>query len=181
MGGNMVIYQFSNLPQIFFVVLFAMLILVDIIICLVCFPILKLDCQLIFSSEARHKHCNSVKAVIALSLIVILIYSLCVTFFILGVNNILDYTCKLRNTNIEKCDTVTGRIESLELTPQYSRGANLVSYHISFMLENTVYYINTDVGVTLETIDEWNIGNCVTVYYQTNGDINEVIKVEKNP
>lgn len=165
----MVIYQFSNSTQIAFIVLFIILIVICTVIGVVCFPLLKM----ILCGE------NPIKPRILLSCICIPIYILCITLFILGIKNISQYYNATKNTNIEKCKVVSGEIVEIEKIPQYSRGADLTSYHLTFTIGNKIYYIDTDTGVDLQNIENWNIGEQVVVYYQIDNDKNEVIRVEK--
>ncbi len=165
----MIIYQFSNSLQIFFIVLFSILVLVSIIIGIVCIPLIKL----IFQSG------NPIKAKILLSPIVIAIYVFCVSLLILSVKNIPEYYSVIKNTDVDNCNVVTGEIEELEKIPQYARGANLVSYYLKFKIGDSEYYIDTAAGVTLENIDKWHEGDCITVYYQNTDGKNSVIRVTK--
>lgn len=164
----MVIYQFSNSTQITFIVLFIVLIVVCTVIGVVCFPLLKM----LFSIE------NSIKSRILLLCICIPIYIFCITLFTLSLKNLSQYYNMTKNTNIEKCNMVTGEIVELEKIPQYSRGADLTSYHVTFTIGNEIYYIDTDIGVDLQNIKKWNVGEKVLVYYQINNNKNEVVRVE---
>ena len=83
-------------------------------------------------------------------------------------------------TDVEKCSVVTGEIEELEKFPQYSRGADLTSYYLRFKIGDEEYYIDADVGVTVEYIDLWNEGDTITIYYQNINGKNSVIKAVKN-
>lgn len=67
----------------------------------------------------------------------------------------------------------------LEKIPQYSKGADLVSYHLKFRIGDSEYYIDTDVGVAFDDIDLWNEGDCIMVYYQTLGGKKAVILAMK--
>lgn len=163
----MIIYQFSNLPQICFIVLFVILIIVSIAISIFCFPLLKM---LLCNN-------NSIASRILLSCVCIPLYIFCITLFVLSMKNVVQYYNITKNTNLEKCDVVTGEIVELEKIPQYSRGSDLVSYHITFTIENEMYFIDKDIGVDLDNIKKWNVGEQVIVYYQTDQGKNEVIRV----
>ena len=81
--------------------------------------------------------------------------------------------------NADCCTVVTGKIEDLQKIPQYARGANLISYHLTFKINDSNYYINADVGVALENIDLWDEGESITIYYLNIDEKNVVIRAVK--
>ena len=167
----MIIYQFSNSIQIILIIFFSILLLVSIAGSILALPLVKL----VFQTG------NSIKAKILLLPIIIVIYLLCFSLLIFSAKSILQYYSVIRETNIDNCSVATGVIEELEKTPQYARGANLTSYHLKLKLGDSEYYIDTDVGVTLENIDLWNEGDCITIYYQNIDGKNSVVRATKEP
>lgn len=166
----MVIYQFSNFAQIFFIVLFSIILLAGLIIGIACIPLLK----------SLFRPGKSVKAkILLLSFVCVPIYALCITLIVAGIMNLPGYISMVKNTDLEKCSIVEGEIEEIISEPQYGRGADLVSYHIIFTIDGNMYYIDTDVGVLPENIEYWSIGESVKVYYQNSDNKNTVIRVEK--
>ena len=165
----MILYQFSNSIQIILIIFFSILLLVSIVASILALPLVKL----IFQSG------NPIKAKILLLPVIIVIYLLCVSLLIFSTKSILQYYSAIRYTNIDNCSVTTGEIEDLEKTPQYARGANLTSYHLKFRIGDSEYYIDTDAGVTLENIDLWNEGDCITIYYQNIDGKNSVIRATK--
>ena len=165
----MILYQFSNASHIFFIIIFTILLLACIVVTVACLPMIKL----LFQTG------NSIKARLLIFPIIFVIYFLCVSLFVFSIKNISQYASDVRNTNVNRCSVVTGEIEEFEIIPQYTRGANLTSYHVTFKINGLLYSIETDVGVTLENIDLWNIGDCVTVYYHNHDGKNLVVRVEK--
>lgn len=165
----MILYQFSNSIQIILIIFFSILLLVSIVASILALPLVKL----IFQGG------NPIKAKILLSPIIIVIYLLCVSLLIFSTKSILQNYSAIRETSIDNCSVTTGEIEDLDKKPQYARGANLTSYHLKFRLGDSEYYIDTDAGVTLENIDLWNEGDCITIYYQNVDGKNSVIRATK--
>lgn len=165
----MVIYQFSNVGQIAFICFFAAIIIISIVIGLLCLPMLKL----VFSSE------NSIKLNILLLFICIIIYVFVACGLILGVFNITKYGGYIRDTKLESCEIQKGEISKIITEPQLSRGADTVSYHIEFIVGETTFFINKDIGVPVQNIEHWKVGEQVTVYYRIEDNMNVAIRVEK--
>lgn len=167
----MILYQFSNAGHIFFIIIFAILLLASITVSMGCLPMVKL----LFQKG------NPAKAKFLLLPIIIVIYLLCTSLFVFSIKNISQCASDVRRTDVNRCSVVTGEIEDLEKIPQYSRGANLTSYHVTFKIDGSAYYIDTDIGVTLENIDLWNIGDRITVHYKNLDSKNVVVLVTKEP
>lgn len=165
----MVIYQYDNSIHIFFIILFSLLLLIGIVLGIANLPLLKL----IF------KRGNPVTAKVILLPIIIVISVLSISLIILSTKNISQYNADVKKMNCDCCTVVTGTIEDLQKSPQYARGANLTSYHLTFRIDDANYYINADVGVTLENIDEWGDGESITIYYLNIDGKNVVIRAIK--
>ena len=165
----MVIYQYNNSIQIFFIIFFLLLLLVGIAISIVNLPLLKLTFQ----------EGNPVKAKVFLLAIIMVISFFSISLIVLSTKNISQYYSDVKKINVDNCDVVTGKIESLLKTPQYARGANLTSYHLLFRINDSEYYIDADTGVALENIDLWNEGDYITIYYQNIDGKNVVVRAVK--
>ena len=165
----MVIYQYDNSIHIFFIILFSLLLLIGIVLGGANLPLLKL----IF------KRGNPVTAKVILLPIIIVISVLSISLIILSTKNISQYYADVKKMNCDCCTVVTGTIEDLQKSPQYARGANLTSYLLTFRIDDANYYINADVGVTLENIDEWGDGESITIYYLNIDGKNVVIRAIK--
>lgn len=165
----MILYQFSNFYQIVFIVFFSVLLIVSIAAGILFLPLVKLVFQ----------NGNPIIARISLLLIIIIVYLLCLSLSVFSIKNISQYYSMTRDIDIENCSVAIGEIEDLEKIPQYSRGANITSYYLKFRIDNLEYYIDTDVGVSLDYIDLWNEGDCITIYYQNIEGRNSVIRAIK--
>ena len=163
----MVIYQYDNSVHIFFIILFSLLLLIGIAVGVSTLPILKLFFQ----------RSNPLKAKAILLAIIVVISVLSISLIILSAKNISQYYADIKEIKVDNCDVVTGKIEDLKKMPQYARGANITSYHLTFRIDDSKYYIDADVGVTLENVDFWNEGECITVYYLNTDEKNVVIRV----
>ena len=167
----MILYQFSNSLQIILIIFFSILLLVSAVASIIALPLVKLFFQ----------GGNPIKAKFLLLPVIVVIYLVCISLLIFSTKNIIQYYSIVRETNIDTCSVTTGVIEDLEKTPQYARGVNLTSCHLKFRLGDSEYYIDTDVGVTLENIDLWNEGDCVTIYYQNIDGKHSVVRATKEP
>ena len=165
----MLLYQFSNYIQIIFVVLFSVLLIAATIASILSLPLIRL----LFQNN------NSFKARILLLPIIVVIYTLCISIIVFSAKNIPVYSSNIIATDIEDCYIIKGEIVELEKTPQYARGAVLVSYHIKFKIDNLILYINTDVGIPVDQIDLWNEGETITVYFKIINGKNIVIRAIK--
>jgi hypothetical protein len=85
----------------------------------------------------------------------------------------------MQNTQLDSCAIQTGEISKIVAEPQLSRGADIVSYHIEFAVENTTFFIDKDIGVLAQDMEHWAVGSRVTIYYRIEDNINVVIRVEK--
>ena len=122
---------------------------------------------------------HPVKAKVALLPIIIVVSVLSISLIILSTKNISQYYTDVKKMNADCCTVVTGKIEDLQKIPQYARGANLTSYHLTFKINDSNYYINADVGVALENIDLWDEGESITIYYLNIDEKNVVIRAVK--
>lgn len=166
----MIIYQFSNSTQIFFIILFSILLLFAIASLFFMIPLFKL----VFQSF------NPIKARIVLMLFNIVICSFLLTIIVLSTKNIIQYYSLTVGLNINDCDITSGEIQTLIKEPQYSRGADLTFYYLSCEIDGREYYIDMGNGVSLENIDFWNEGNNITVYYKNIEEKNIIIRAIKN-
>ena len=166
----MVIYQFSNSSQIFFVILFSILLLISIIASIALVPLLKL----VFNKS------NPIKARMILLVITIVLYMFCLILLCSSIKNIVQYHSLIIDTNMNSCSVITGNIENIEKTPQFARGANLTSYHLKVKIDGLEYYIEKDIGVTLEKIYLWNEGDNVTIYFKNIDEKNIIVRAIKN-
>lgn len=165
----MVIYQFSNAEQMFFVVFFSVLVVISVVVGIACSPMFKM----ILLPEI------TIKPKVLLSFICLPIYILCISGLIFGVFNIARYGSAIQNTNLDNCVITSGEISDIVAKPQLSRGADLVSYHVEFAVDSRTFFIDKDIGVLAEDMEYWEIGEYITIYYYTEGDKNMVIRVEK--
>ncbi len=166
----MVIYQFSNSSQNFFIILFSILLLISTVASIALAPLLKL---------VFHKS-NPIKARMILLVITIVLYMFCLILLCSSIKNVVQYHSLIIDTDINSCSVITGDIENIEKTPQYARGANLTSYHLKVKIDDLEYYIEKDIGVTLENIYLWNEGDNVTIYFKNIDGKNIIVRAIKN-
>lgn len=85
----------------------------------------------------------------------------------------------MRETDLDSCNVSAGEIQNVENLAAEYRGET-VYYFVTFSVDNEVYYISENsFGVTVENINEFRVGEQITVYYQCVDGRNEVIRVTK--